>query len=129
MPTVANVTNHVLSALKVFPPEINLDQLLYSFTTGNLNLSLFLLLHDLDFLNIIYVPWWNSCFNNVSVEVILKKELVFLIIRSSRFILQTILLLFFTYAFTTVFFIWFLAFYSQIVSPLFSITLKKMQRD
>lgn len=70
---VANVTHHALTASNVFLPH---ESVPVFFTTGNLSLYLFLFLQNLDFLNIICVTWWNSCFNNVLVEAILKKKII-----------------------------------------------------
>ena len=93
LPIVANVTHHVLTASNVFLPH---ESVPVFFTTEDLSLSLFLFLQNLDFLNIICIKWWNSCFNKVLVVAILKKKLLFFTIGSSRLILQTAFLNFIT---------------------------------
>lgn len=123
LPILANVTHHVLTASNVFLPR---ESVPVFFTTGNLSLSLFLFLQNLDFLNIICVTWWNSCFNNVLVEAILKKKII--IFHYWFFKAHTangLFKLYHWYVFTIVFIMCFLALYSEIVSSRFSITLEK----
>lgn len=120
---VANVTHHALTASNVFLPH---ESVPVFFTTGNLSLYLFLFLQNLDFLNIICVTWWNSCFNNVLVEAILKKKNYYfspLVLQGSY--CKRPFKLYHRYVFTIVFIMCFLALYSEIVSSLFSITLEK----